>query len=111
MRSDYWATRHPELAHWLHQAEDALVGYAPIDESSRPQRSSLSVSPFFVVIEPFVDRQERPHHRWASMDCLYSQADIETLRTFFAQVHGQSGHLSLPRLMSALRASVSRCGL
>jgi hypothetical protein len=22
------------------------------------------------------------------MDCLYSQADIDTLRTFFAQVHG-----------------------
>jgi hypothetical protein len=23
------------------------------------------------------------------MDCLYSQADINTLRTFFAQVHGR----------------------
>ena len=22
------------------------------------------------------------------MDCLYSQADMDTLRTFFAQVHG-----------------------
>ena len=27
-------------------------------------------------------------HQWASMDCLYSQADIATLRTFFARVHG-----------------------
>jgi hypothetical protein len=87
MRSDDWAARHPELVHWLHQAEDALVGYAPIDEILTPTDVFPErLLPFFVVIEPFVDRQERPHHRWASMDCLYSQADMDTLRTFFAQV-------------------------
>jgi hypothetical protein len=35
-----------------------------------------------------MEQQGPPRHQWASMDCLYSQADIETLRTFFAQVHG-----------------------
>ncbi len=48
-----------------------------------------SLLPFFAVIEAYVGRQGQRRHRWASMDCLYSQADIATLRTFFAQVHGQ----------------------
>ena len=30
MPPDDWATRHPELVHWLQQAEDELVGYAPL---------------------------------------------------------------------------------
>ena len=36
MPSDDWATRHPELMHWLHQAEDELGGYAPMDEILTP---------------------------------------------------------------------------
>src|SRR5499427_11009123 len=79
MLSDDWATRHPELVHWLHQAEDELVGYEPIDEILTPTAVFPEhLLPFFVIIEPLVNRQERQHHRWASMDCLYSQADIDT---------------------------------
>jgi hypothetical protein len=90
MPSDDWATRHPELVHWLHRAEDELVGYEPIDEIRTPTAVFPErLLPFFVVIEPYVDWQERRRHRWASMDCLYSQADMDTLRTFFAQVHGR----------------------
>jgi hypothetical protein len=90
MPSDDWATRHPELVHWLHRAEDELVGYEPIDEIHTPTAVFPErLLPFFVVIEPYVDWQERRRHRWASMDCLYSQADMDTLRTFFAQVHGR----------------------
>ena len=36
MPPDDWATRHPELVHWLQQAEDELVGYAPIDDIPIP---------------------------------------------------------------------------
>ena len=90
MPSNDWATRHPELVHWLHQAEDELVGYAFLDEISIPVALfPARLLPFFVVIEPYVDRQEQRRHRWASIDCLYSQADIDTLRAFFAQVHGR----------------------
>ena len=89
MLSDDWATRHPELVHWLHQAEDELVGYEPLDEILTPTEVFPErLLPFFVLLEPLGHRQERHHHRWASMDCLYSQADMDTLRTFFAQVHG-----------------------
>jgi hypothetical protein len=90
MPPDDWATRHPELVHWLHQAEEELVGYAPLDEIPSPAALfPARLLPFFVVIAPSVDRQERRRHRWASLDCLYSQADMDTLRTFFAQVHGR----------------------
>ena len=90
MPSDDWATRHPELVHWLHQAEDELVGYEPIDDILTPAAVFPGrLLPFFVAIEPAVDRQARRRHRWVSMDCLYSPADIDTLRTFFAQVHGR----------------------
>jgi len=90
MPSDDWAIRHPELVHWLHQAEDELVGYAPMDEILTPATIfPVRLLPFFVAIAPAVDRQERRRHRWASTDCLYSPADMDTLRTFFAQVHGR----------------------
>ena len=90
MPPDDWATRHPELVHWLHQAEDELVGYVPIDAIPTPAAVFPErLLPFFVVIAPSVGLQEQPRHRWASMDCLYSQADIDTVRTFFAQVHGR----------------------
>ena len=36
MPSDDWATRHPELVHWLHHAEDELVGYEPLDALPTP---------------------------------------------------------------------------
>ena len=36
MPADDWATRHPELVHWLHQAEDELVGYVPLDAIPTP---------------------------------------------------------------------------
>jgi hypothetical protein len=36
MPSDDWTTRHPELVHWLHQAEDELVGYEPLDAIPTP---------------------------------------------------------------------------
>jgi hypothetical protein len=90
MPSDDWATRHPELVPWLHHAEDELVGYEPLDAIPTlaaycPER----LLPFFVVIAPSGDRQERRRHRWASIDCLSSQADMDTWRTFFAQVHGR----------------------
>ncbi len=90
MPSDDWATRHPELVHWLHQAEDELVGYVPIDALPTPAAVFPErLLPFFVVIEPSLARQGQPRHRWASMDCLYSHADIDTVHTFFAQVHGR----------------------
>ena len=90
MPPDDWATRHPELVHWLHQAEDELVGYAPIDEVPTPAAVFPErLLPFFVMIEPSVGWQGQLRHRWASMDCLYSQADIDTLCAFFAQVHGR----------------------
>ena len=89
MPSDDWATRHPELVHWLHQAEDELVGYAPHDELPLPTVAFPErLLPFFVVTAPSIGRQGHPRHRWVSMDCLYSQADIETLRTFFAHMRG-----------------------
>ncbi len=79
MPSDDWATRHPEL-----------VGYEPIDEILMPAAVfPVRLLPFFVTIEPAVDRQERRRHRWASTDGLYSPADMDTLRTFFADVHGR----------------------
>jgi len=90
MHPDDWATRHPELMHWLQQTEDELVGYVPIDALPTPAVVFPErLLPFFVVIAPWVGRQGQPRHRWASMDCLYSQADIDILRTFFAQVHGR----------------------
>ena len=64
------------------------MGYAPIDDLPTPVAVFPErLLPFFVVIAPSVGRQGQLRHRWASMDCLYSQADIETLHTFFAQVH------------------------
>jgi hypothetical protein len=90
MPSNDWAARHPELVHWLHQAEDELVGYAPIDAFPTPAAVFPEpLLPFFVVIAPGVAWQGRCRHQWTSMDCLYSHADIDTLRTFFAQVHGR----------------------
>ena len=57
MPSDDWATRHPELVHWLHQAEDELVGYAPMDEMLTPATVfPVRLLPFFVAIEPSVPR-------------------------------------------------------
>ena len=57
MPSDDWATRHPELVHWLHQAEDELVGYAPLDEIPTPAAVFPErLLPFFAVIEPSVGR-------------------------------------------------------
>jgi len=89
MPSDDWAIRHPELVHWLHQAEDELVGYTPLDELPMPTAVfPARLLPFFVVTAPSVGRQGHPRHRWASMDCLYRQADMDTLRSFFVQVHG-----------------------
>ena len=89
MPPDDWATCHPELVHWLQQAEDELVGYAPLDALPTPAVVFPErLLPFFIVIEPSVGPQGQPRHRWASMDCLYSYADIDTLRNFFAQVHG-----------------------
>ena len=48
MPSNDWATRHPELVHWLHQAEDELVGYVPSDALPTPRRCSLSVCSRFL---------------------------------------------------------------
>ena len=89
MPSNDWATRHPELVHWLHQAEDELVGYVPSDALPTPAAVFPErLLPFFVVIAPGVEWQGQRRHQWTSMDCLYSPADIDTLHTFFAQVHG-----------------------
>ena len=89
MPLDDWATRHPELVHWLHQAKDELVGYTPIDALPTPAVVFPErLLPFFVVIAPGVAWQGLHRHQWTSMDCLYSHADMDTLRTFFAQVHG-----------------------
>ena len=89
MPFDDWATRHPELVHWLHQAEDELVGYTPIDALPTPTAVFPErLLPFFVVSAPGVAWQGPRRHQWTSMDCLYSPADMDTLRTFFAQVHG-----------------------
>ena len=108
MPSDDWATRHPELVHWLHQAEDELVRYEPIDDILTPAAVFPGrLLPFFVAIEPAVDRQERRRHRWASTDCLYSPADMDTLRTFFAQVHGRQDTFLFLDCVCALRASNS----
>src|SRR5207302_6124291 len=69
MPADDWATRHPELVHWLHQAEDELVGYEPIDDILTPAAVfPVRLLPFFVAIAPAVDQQERRRHRWASTD-------------------------------------------
>ena len=66
------------------------LGYKPLDAISTPAaRFPERLLPFFVVIAPSVGQQERRRHRWASIDCLYSQADMDTLRTFFARVHGR----------------------
>ena len=89
MPSDDWATRHPELVHWLHQAEDELVDYVPIDALPTPAAVFPErLLPFFVVSAPGVAWQGQRRHQWTSIDCLYSHADMDTLRTFFAQVHG-----------------------
>ena len=89
MPPDDWATRHPELVHWLQHAEDELVGYAPLDDIPLPTAVFPErLLPFFVVLSPPMGQHGAPRHQWASMDCLYSQADIATLRTFFARVHG-----------------------
>ena len=90
MPSDDWATRHPELVHWLHQAEDELVGYAPIDALPTPMAVFPErLLPFFVVIEPGVERQGRPATSGPRWIVSIVQADMDTLRTFFAQVHGR----------------------
>jgi len=90
MPADDWATRSPELVHWLPHAEDELVAYAPLDAIPTPAALfPARLLPFFVVIAPSVDRQERRCHRWASIDWLSSQADIDTSRTFCAQVQGR----------------------
>ena len=48
---------NPELVHWLHQAEDELVGYAPLDEIPTPAAVFPErLLPFFAVIEPSVGR-------------------------------------------------------
>jgi hypothetical protein len=89
MPPDDWVTRHPELVHWLQHAEDELVGYAPLDDIPLPTAVFPErLLPFFVVLSPPMGPHGVPRHQWASMDCLYSQADIATLRTFFTQVHG-----------------------
>jgi hypothetical protein len=46
MPPDDWATRHPELAHWLQQAEDELVGYAPLDGPAGAFKQEGTVSRF-----------------------------------------------------------------
>jgi hypothetical protein len=49
MPSNDWATRHPEIVHWLHQAEDELGGYAPIDALPTPAAVFPDrLLPFFV---------------------------------------------------------------
>ncbi len=108
MPSDDWATRHPELVHWLHQAEEELVGYAPIDDLPTPVAVFPErLLPFFTVIEPSVGPQGQPRHRWASMECLYSYADMDTLRRFLRRCMG-SGIPSCSTTASAvLRARVS----
>src|SRR5437870_11715004 len=64
MPSDDWATRHPELVHWLHQADDELVGYAPVDDLPTPVAVFPErLLPFFVVITPSVGRQGQLRHR------------------------------------------------
>ena len=89
MPPDEWTTRRPELVHWLQHAEDELIGYAPIDDIPLPTAVFPErLLPFFVVISSPMGQEGPPRHQWASMDCLYSQADIETLRIFFARVHG-----------------------
>ena len=53
MPPDDWATRHPELVHWLQHAEDELVGYAPIDDIPLPTAVFPErLLPFFVVLSP-----------------------------------------------------------
>ena len=65
------------------------MGYAPLDDLPTPVAVFPErLLPFFAVIEPSVGPQGQPRHWWASMDCLYSSVDIDTLRRFFAQVHG-----------------------
>ena len=89
MHPDDWATRRPELVHWLQQAKDELVGYAPLDDIPLPTAVFPErLLPFFVVLSPQMGPHGVSRHQWASMDCLYSQADIAILRTFFARVPG-----------------------
>jgi len=71
MSADDWATRPHELVHWLHHAEDELVGYEPLDAIPTPAALfPARLLPFFVVIAPSVARQERRRHRWASIEAL-----------------------------------------
>jgi hypothetical protein len=73
MPPDEWATHHPELVHWLQQAEDELVGYAPMDDIPLPTAVFPErLLPFFVVITPPQEEPRSLRHQWASMDCLYS---------------------------------------
>ena len=48
MPSNDWATRHPELVHWLHQAKDERWAIHPLTRSQPPQRSSLTVCSRFL---------------------------------------------------------------
>jgi len=65
------------------------VGYAPIDDIPLPTAVFPErLLPFFVVMTLPMGQDGPSRHQWASMDCLYSQADIATLRAFFARVHG-----------------------
>ena len=58
MPPDDWATRHPELVHWLQHAEDELVGYAPLDDIPLPTAVFPERRlPFFVVISPPMEQQ------------------------------------------------------
>src|SRR5262249_47718062 len=52
--------------------------------------------PFFVVSAPGVAWQGPRRHQWTSLDCLYSHADMDTLRTFFSQVPGRQGTVLFP---------------
>ena len=60
MPPDDWATRHPELVHWLQHDEDELVGYAPLDDIPLPTAVFPErLLPFFVVLRPPMGSRER----------------------------------------------------
>ena len=78
MPLDDWVTRHPELVHWLHRRRTSWSGMRPSTISPFLRRSSRSGCCRFLSCSPPAGTAGPPRHQWASMDCLYSQADIAT---------------------------------